>query len=352
MLKRAKHNNEFLSLNDKKSLNSGYDSKKSFNSKSIDYTHSRTKQKSDFLFDNEEENNPNYWYRGELMQLVQDPLQELLNNSEVVVEQKIELMEILTGCETENRYNIYLLDKNKTKKFLFKCKEISSWCCRNCIASKNRSFVMDMIHYKSSNKNSDYKKTIVEFNRPFKCTCCCCARPEMIAHNHMDSELTPMNVKVKKKSNKQQHSEISEKTQTQQEHRKNEGEKQFMGKVVEMYSCNPQLSVIGENGEVRWKIKGDYCQCGFCFRGFSLGKCYEVDFWIYDAQSDPTNSKPVGNIHKVFKGLSELISDSDAFILTFPKKATAFERLLLIASVIMIDFRYFESIACCDCNLL
>ena len=31
----------------------------------------------------------------------------------MVVEQKIELLEILSGCETANRYNVYLLDKDK-----------------------------------------------------------------------------------------------------------------------------------------------------------------------------------------------------------------------------------------------
>lgn len=103
------------------------------------------------------------------------------------------------------------------------------------------------------------------------------------------------------------------------------------------------------DGKVRWKVYGEYCQCGFWARDISVGKCYEVDFWIYDANADISKSKPVGNIHKVFKGLSELVTDSDAFILTFPKKAKAIERLMLIGSVIMIDYRYYEDLACCDC---
>ena len=70
---------------------------------------------------------------------------------------------------------------------------------------------------------------------------------------------------------------------------------------------------------------------------------------IYDRDADVSKQKPVGNIHKVFKGLSELVTDSDAFILTFPKKANAIERLMLIGSVIMIDYRFYEDLACCDC---
>ena len=89
--------------------------------------------------------NRNYWYRGELMQLVNDYQKELLQNQEVVIEQKIELLEILSGCETANRYNVYLLDKEKQKKFLFKCKEESSWFCRNCLPSDSRSFILKMV---------------------------------------------------------------------------------------------------------------------------------------------------------------------------------------------------------------
>ena len=93
-----------------------------------------------------------------------------------------------------------------------------------------------------------------------------------------------------------------------------------------------------------WRI---YCQCGFWVRDISVGKCYEVDFPIY--LGDNTSKKPVFNIHKIFKGLSELISDSDVFVLTFPNNSDAIERLMLIASVIMIDYRFYEDLACCEC---
>ena len=67
----------------------------------------------DDIKDEEITSSQNYWYRGELMKLVPDALNELMEAKEVVVEQKIELMEVLTGCETPNRYNVYLLDKSK-----------------------------------------------------------------------------------------------------------------------------------------------------------------------------------------------------------------------------------------------
>ena len=106
MSKRNKnHNNEFLQLNDKKSISSsgGFDSKKSMNSKGNDFpsgykANNPKNYQPDLLLENEEDPNfvnRNYWYRGELMQLVPDIFKELANNTEVVVEQKIELLNII-----------------------------------------------------------------------------------------------------------------------------------------------------------------------------------------------------------------------------------------------------------------
>ena len=278
----------------------------------------------DELKDDESTSSQNYWYRGEIMKLVPNALKELMETKEVVIEQKIELMEVLTGCETPNRYNVYLINNSRQKTFLFKCKEESNWFCRNCITSNNRSFFLKMHHIISSNKKSDYKKTIGNFERPFRCPCLCFCRPVM------DGFYT------------------GDENEDNKKHR-NSGGKVKMGKVVEPFSCSPELLIYGDDNKIKWKIYGEYCQCGFWARDFSVGKCYEVDFWIYEGDADVSRSKPVGNIHKVFKGLSELVTDSDAFILTFPKKAQAIERLLLIGAVIMIDYRFYEDMACCDC---
>jgi hypothetical protein len=281
----------------------------------------------DYKEEDETTSSQNYWYRGEIMKLVPNALNELMEAKEVVIEQKIELMEVLTGCETPNRYNVYIINNSKEKTFLFKCKEESNWFCRNCVPSSNRSFFLKMYHIISSNKKTDYKKTIGDFVRPFRFTCLCCCRPIMDGF-FLGEQLEELD------SNKTPKTDIG---------------RAKMGKVLEPFSCSPELLIYGKDDKVRWKINGEYCQCGFFARDLSIGKCYEVDFWIYEGDADISNSKPVGNIHKVFKGLSELVTDSDAFILTFPKKATAIERLMLIGSVIMIDYRFYEDMACCDC---
>ena len=266
--------------------------------------------------------NQNYWYRGELMKLVPDFVSEILNANEVIIEQKIELMEALTGCETPNRYNVFLIDNSGQKKFLFKCKEESGWFCRNCVPSGYRPFYLKMFHLKNYSPSAENKDLIADFERPFMCTCLCCCRPKM--DGFFKGEISQ---------------EIDSKNKI--------GNNGSIGKVVEPFSCGPTINIFGNDNKIKYTIYGEYCQCGFWARDISVGKCYEVDFPIYEG--DDFSRKPVGNVHKIFKGLSELISDSDVFLLTFPKKADAIDRLMLIGSVIMIDYRFYEDLACCEC---
>lgn len=53
----------------------------------------------------------------------------------VFVKQKFELLEALTGCETENKYIVYAADSegDKTKLELFKAKEKSNCLARICL---------------------------------------------------------------------------------------------------------------------------------------------------------------------------------------------------------------------------
>ena len=69
-----------------------------------------------------------------------------------------------------------------------------------------------MHHIVSSNKSTDYKQTIADFERPFMFTCLCCCRPQM--DGFFKGEETD--------ENNQQFGT---------------GEK--MGKVVEPFSCGP-----------------------------------------------------------------------------------------------------------------
>jgi hypothetical protein len=112
------------------------------------------------------------------MSLVQDPMQELARSQKVYVKQKIELLEMLTGCETPNRYHVYSMGQNGQWSYLFKCKEQSGWCMRNCISSNSRAFNLCVKHVNSPSDFTvdDYSNSFAIFERPYKCTCCCLDR--------------------------------------------------------------------------------------------------------------------------------------------------------------------------------
>jgi len=149
----------------------------------------------------------------------------------------------------------------------------------------------------------DYTNYWGLLERPFKCTCFCLARPEMTA-----------------------------KLGTGQ-----------IGKVTEPFTCcDPMFHVKDNKEQVRWKITADCYQCGLlCRQG--CGKCSEVTFPIYSADKQELNeNNRDGFIKKLFGGVAELVTDADSFLLEFPLNATPEEKLLLISTVLMIDFRFFE----------
>lgn len=55
-------------------------------------------------------------------------------------------MELLTGCEVNNVYNVFAADKDGEKKkiLLFKCKEKSGFCAKQCLHADARPFIMNV----------------------------------------------------------------------------------------------------------------------------------------------------------------------------------------------------------------
>eukprot|EP00330_Aristerostoma_sp_ATCC50986_P001462 CAMPEP_0114580070 /NCGR_PEP_ID=MMETSP0125-20121206/4400_1 /TAXON_ID=485358 ORGANISM="Aristerostoma sp., Strain ATCC 50986" /NCGR_SAMPLE_ID=MMETSP0125 /ASSEMBLY_ACC=CAM_ASM_000245 /LENGTH=102 /DNA_ID=CAMNT_0001771353 /DNA_START=332 /DNA_END=637 /DNA_ORIENTATION=+ len=75
-------------------------------------------------------------------------LEKLRLLDRIFVKQKFEMLEMLTGCETENRYKVYPADENMEKcgESIFKCKERSNFFARNCLSGDCRPFEMKVIH--------------------------------------------------------------------------------------------------------------------------------------------------------------------------------------------------------------
>jgi hypothetical protein len=255
-----------------------------------------------------------YYYKGYQMELVSDYIKELENINEIIIEQKLEFKEILTCCSNQGRYNVYYINEKKEKKYLFQYKEESSCCCRNCCPNSLKSFKLNMFHMLTSNKKKDldYKKLIAVYERPFECTFLCCNRPIIYETRLKNREM-----------------------------------KQF-DKGFILDECGYAISYIVYNQDkiLRWKIYTNYCQYGVCCNCTSIGKCFEIDFWIFDGRANVKIDKPEGNIRKIFKGSNDFDFDCDCFIITFPKVANPRDKIDLITATIMIDYRYFEGINC------
>jgi len=262
-----------------------------------------------------------YWYRGECFQLVDDWETELENYAQVVIEQKIELIEVVRKCETINRYNIYhISQENNVKQFLFKCKDVTNCFFRNYCPSVARPLQFQVVHIDDSTVKPNYRNAEATISKDFIPACLPCFKPSTAVY---------INERMGKGFSKKK-----------------------IGRFVEITGCSIQFMIQNAQGIDKWKIYGKYCQCGFCCKCTPIGECYIADFFIYDARADVESATPVGSLQKVFKGLSDVISNSNALILNFPPNASAKEKLVLIAAAMIIDFRFYDEVGCDYGNIL
>lgn len=219
------------------------------------------------------------------------------------VEQKFELLETITKCETQNEYYVTVKDKDGNKTLLFKAKEDSSCFCRFCCPGSCREFTLHLKMVTISSQGQQVKKDFVQFSRPFKCTMCCCGRPEMQGIYINDQ--------------------------------------QIIGKIREPCRFfSPKVNVFSNEGRILYTIVINCCQLGFYCRNTKCGRCSPCKFHIYNGSD--TSGAPSGIVNKKVKGLKSLIGDADFYDIIFPHGATVDDKVLLIGAVIMIDYLYYE----------
>jgi hypothetical protein len=229
-------------------------------------------------------------------------LTALSKSNYAFIKQKMEFLEMITGCETKNRYNVFIRNPDGSYVYLFKAKEDSGFCVRQCCSSDRRPFSMKLKWMKYGNETDDFSKPLLSFEKPFKCTCCCFNRPEMTGINHEDGSR--------------------------------------FGKIIDDWRCcNPSLEVFTETNLKKYKISGECCQCGLM-----CAFCADVTFYIYDAHcKEEIPSNALGSIVRKRKDpLKAILSDADNFDIYFPENANAYEKLMIIGATLMLDYTYFE----------
>ena len=222
----------------------------------------------------------------------------------IFVKQKMEWLEIFSGCETENKYKVYACDVagNKEGHPLFKCKEKSSCVQRQCFPGDCRKFKLEVAH-DSEGKFSLDGEMFLELSRPFKLTCLCFQRP-YIEVNYKEG-----------------------------------GKNEFIGRIVHNFDlCNMSMTLFDKTNTERYKIKGSVFQIGLMNqRGCPCKGCQQAFCFIHD-----NTGEIVGIIEKRGKGFKGMISDADNFSILFPIRSTLEERACILAATLFLDFRYFE----------
>ena len=222
-----------------------------------------------------------------------DPMEILIKAPSAKIIQQIELLEIVSECETNNRYDVFC-EMNGVKYFCFRCKEDSPFCMRIMCPSDLRSFKINMI--------LPDQRVFGFLDRPFKCTCCCCARP--IVKGTFSNG-------------------------------------QPFGTINQPFTCcSPFFETVDETDGSKYSIEIPYCQCGFMCRSNVCGKCSEVNGNIY---KDNDLTHPVGTFKKTENCVQEMVSDANSFEIIFPTDATVGDKLNILATVILIDYRFYES---------
>ena len=238
---------------------------------------------------------------------VPDAMAELSLSTGVLIRQQAQFLEQITGCESPNRYFVFSQSPQAGMKLLFKCKEHSNCCMRNCCPANSREFNMVIKHVASAGgMNDDFTTPFAIVNRPFKCTCCCLERPEML---------------VSLGSNNQP-----------------------LGRIKQPYTCcDPVFAIYDNTGKVRYTIHANCCQCGLICKNNFCGKLSEVIFYIYEEGSYV--GSPVGQITKKTATAAELVTSADSYQINFPLTADATLKMLIVVAGLMIDYQYFEESA-------
>ncbi|XP_057595093.1 phospholipid scramblase 2 isoform X1 [Hippopotamus amphibius kiboko] len=208
-------------------------------------------------------------------------LEYLTQIDQLLIHQQIELLEVLTGFETNNKYEI----KNSLGQRIYFAAEDTDCCTRNC-CGPSRPFTMRIL--------DNMGREVITLERPLRCTSCyfpCCLQEIEIQ--------APPGVPV--------------------------------GYVTQTWHpCLPKFTVQNERREDVLRITGPcvVCRC-----------CADIDFEIKSLD----DKYVVGKISKQWSGLvRELFTDVDNFGIQFPLDLDVKMKAVMLGACFLIDFMFFE----------
>nr|XP_061815076.1 phospholipid scramblase 2-like isoform X1 [Nerophis lumbriciformis] len=210
-------------------------------------------------------------------------LEYLTQIDQILIHQKVELLEAFIGFETNNQYEI----KNSLGQKIYKAKEKNDCCTRNCCGSL-RSFDMKI------KDNSD--REVIRLVRPFRCVSCWCP----CCLQELEVQAPPGTT---------------------------------VGYVKQdWHPFLPRFSIQDATKETLMKLEGPCFACNCCG---------DVNFEL----KSKNGSQPIGRISKQWSGLlKEVFTDTDNFGIQFPLDMDVKIKAVLLGACFLIDFMFFEKV--------
>lgn len=210
-------------------------------------------------------------------------LEYLAQIDQILIHQKVELLEAFLGFETNNQYEI----KNSMGQKIYKAKEKNDCCTRNCCGSL-RSFDMKI--------KDNMDREVIRLIRPFRCVSCWCP----CCLQELEVQAPPGTT---------------------------------VGYVIQDWSlCVPKFSIQNADRKTQMKLHGPCFACNCCG---------DVNFEL----KPKDGGKPIGRISKQWSGLlKEVFTDTDNFGIQFPLDMDVKMKAVLMGACFLIDFMFFEKV--------
>lgn len=232
----------------------------------------------------------------------------LQNAKGVFIRHAIDMMEILSGYDTGNRYEVYVKNPgDENNIMLFYCKEMSSCCDKVCFKPPERPFYLNIKHVTNFNFDRDFStNNFAVFIRPLALKICFCNQSEMLCH-----------------------------------YRSKDGSR--FGKVsLPCVCCDPVWQVVNSQGQVAYSITTNCCTCGYMCSNKCV--CYDqVIFNIFKGGefNAKDSSSICGKIVKNAMGKDFTDTISEHLEIIFPHEAAPEEKLNIIGASLLIEYGHF-----------
>eukprot|EP00747_Dinoflagellata_sp_TGD_P206549 gnl/TRDRNA2_/TRDRNA2_80246_c0_seq1.p1 gnl/TRDRNA2_/TRDRNA2_80246_c0~~gnl/TRDRNA2_/TRDRNA2_80246_c0_seq1.p1 ORF type:complete len:399 (-),score=55.61 gnl/TRDRNA2_/TRDRNA2_80246_c0_seq1:104-1216(-) len=231
---------------------------------------------------------------------VPDPFGILGRLKQVKIKQQIQWAQVIVGFDMPNKYIISDAD---TGHDLFVAAERNDGVIgvlgRQVMEGNQRPFNLDIALLQPNAPPIHF----VRLERPFKCTCLCCQRPEMTIFNVLTS--------------------------------------QRIASTVEPFSCcHLRLGMrdAGENDVL--SINHHCCDCSLLCWGCPCG-CQETDFQVRDGDTTVGHIRRQFNTAQMIGMVTGVNADSDQFQVNFEQVQSPEWKAVLIATAIFLDYCYF-----------